>query len=433
MKKASWFLFTILFAFSCLDEPECYLLNNNLVGIYFRVMGSGGLDSVALRKVLVNGKVLQTQRSGFIDVFDKDHDTLVSSIQLPVDYFNEETLFEFGDKDAIRELALGYRVRVQYVSEECGPRYILSDLNEVSTSFDSLRYVDRTPARDASSRHIEVFRCPVTDTLTVVLNQLTFTAPTTTTPFRESSRVAAANLSDITVNNATSIFSGTRKATVRLPVDLSTTSTTYDFNFADDFGYAETNRELVVNYETTSEQRYRYCGAQTFVTDLELLSTSFDSVSFAKDNNNLDRTSLTDPFNTNLNLYRCPPTNIIQLAFRTTAGGTSSVRSVPLVSITSDYNPSQLYYQNVPASLVQLPLNLEANSTTFTLNFEGRTETLTVSYTRGAPPSTLFRSACSDITLLTNLTVSGGNATASVESPYIVYPATTNVFIEVPQ
>src|SRR5690606_33300502 len=82
VKKTSWFIFLLFLSVSCLDDPDCFRLNNNFVGIAFRVMGSSTLDTVAMWGV--ESKGLR---------FD-DYDTMfVSSVELELDYFSEQTEF----------------------------------------------------------------------------------------------------------------------------------------------------------------------------------------------------------------------------------------------------------------------------------------------------------------------------------------------------
>ena len=49
MKKLGWFAFFLVFFASCLDDPDCYQLHNDIVGVTFRVMGTGKGDSVLVK------------------------------------------------------------------------------------------------------------------------------------------------------------------------------------------------------------------------------------------------------------------------------------------------------------------------------------------------------------------------------------------------
>ena len=52
--------------------------------------------------------------------------------------------------------------QVQFVSEDCGERYIFSDLKILEYDFDSVRIVNPTPTAPAST-NIEIYRCPRTN------------------------------------------------------------------------------------------------------------------------------------------------------------------------------------------------------------------------------------------------------------------------------
>jgi hypothetical protein len=50
MKKTGLFAFTLIVAVSCLNEPDCYQLNNDTVVIYFKIIG-GGNDAYQLTSI----------------------------------------------------------------------------------------------------------------------------------------------------------------------------------------------------------------------------------------------------------------------------------------------------------------------------------------------------------------------------------------------
>jgi hypothetical protein len=192
VKKTTWFLILLFFAVSCLDQPECYLLNNNVIGVAFRVMGSGSLDSAKLSQVLINGIPLQNATTK--DIFDKTYDSLVTTVQLPLNYFENSSILTFNSTTANNSIVPTYERQTQFVSEECGPRYILSNLKVLETTYDSIRIVNNSPSRSADSRHIEIFRCPITDTLRMTFHQLYLPATTATSPTSIAGKPAGADL-----------------------------------------------------------------------------------------------------------------------------------------------------------------------------------------------------------------------------------------------
>jgi hypothetical protein len=419
VKKTTWFLFLLLFAVSCLDEPECYLLNNNFIGVYFRVLGSNNVDSAIVRNLYING----------LEVFNKDRDSLVTNFQLPLDYFKTETAYSFGNTMASRELLMSYKVQAQFVSEDCGPRYILSNLAIANKeTFDSIRIVNPEPNRESNGRNIEIFRCPNTDTLAITFYELTLPATPTTT---NRSRLAGVAFNGITVDGNVTTNEGVRKTTVRLPVNLSGDQTSYSFDIASGYAYDVPVRQLDVQYTRTQQTRWNQCGEQTFVSELAIHSATFDSVSIVRDTNGFPRNTLTDPVRTNINIYRCPPTNLLQVAFARRVSGVLQGASVELQGVTADYT-QQVFFPDTTVRIIQLPLNLDATSTTFTFAYADRQETITLNYTTGSPPETIFRQSCSGIRVVQNITVAGSPANVTRNSATIVYPAQTNITIEIP-
>ena len=77
MKKLGWFAFFLLFFGSCLNDPDCYQLHNDFVGVTFRVMGTGKGDSV------------------FVKNFSSGKFEHQPSFLYQINYFVEEATFEF--------------------------------------------------------------------------------------------------------------------------------------------------------------------------------------------------------------------------------------------------------------------------------------------------------------------------------------------------
>jgi hypothetical protein len=416
VKNISWFLFFILFAVSCLDQPDCFQLNNDKVGISFHVLGSSTPDAIEINSLEINGVIYG----------NPEGDSVVESLSLPLDRASNTVNILIGTPDGEKEINLSYDSKVQFVSEECGIRYLYSNLDLVSHNFDRLDIVNNTPGRDNTTLNIRIYRCPQTDSVGIALYQLTLPLTGKTT-----SRSLEAALNSVMVDGATQFYADDTVAALVLPVNILSDKADYVFDFKDDFGFGEDLRTISLSYSVVEEARYDACGLQKFVNNLELqppVGVGMDSVSIAvqsRDTLNV----LTDPVSTNVNIYRCPPTNLVQVAFFTAGAAVSKT----ITSITSDYS-AEVLYADARASRVQLPLNPDANSTIFTIQYEGVTETLTLNYTWSAPRATLFKPgrACSDRQVITDLSVSG-NANAEVEIKEVLFPAVTNINLEVAQ
>lgn len=146
IKKGGYFLICFLIAASCLDEPDCFSLNNYIIGISFKKLTDSKADTVAFTSI----------RTVFPPVIFSG-DTL-SKVYLPLNYFENETSFLFENPGKNLLLRLGYSSKAQFVSENCGERFVLSDLKVLNHSFDSVRVISNTPADQGGTIHIEIFQ-----------------------------------------------------------------------------------------------------------------------------------------------------------------------------------------------------------------------------------------------------------------------------------
>jgi hypothetical protein len=114
LKKSFWFI-CLLSVAACLDEPDCYQINNNYVGISFKKIFDNKADTVS-----------------FIGITTPSSDSIfypytrATGIQLELNPFQEYT--DFTMETIFNEmflLNLGYESTLQFVSEDCGPRTVL--------------------------------------------------------------------------------------------------------------------------------------------------------------------------------------------------------------------------------------------------------------------------------------------------------------------
>lgn len=148
-KTGIWLAILGMVAVACLDEPDCYQLNNHLLGIAFKKAENSTADTV------------QISAFGTVDpaILFIAGDTSVSRLMgVPLKYFEDETTFFVEDESGIRILRLGYTSKTQFVSERCGEKFVLSDLRIIEHTFDSVRLVHNFPTSDGSVVQIEIFR-----------------------------------------------------------------------------------------------------------------------------------------------------------------------------------------------------------------------------------------------------------------------------------
>ena len=140
-------LLLLLITTACVDEPDCYNLNNYVIGVDFKKLEDSTTDTM-----FVNA--MGTVEPGLLFLVD----TSFTRLNLPLNYFVDETTFFFEDPDSLRLLRLGYVSQAQFVSENCGEKFVLTGLRVLEHNFDSVRLVRDVPTAEAGTIHIEIFQ-----------------------------------------------------------------------------------------------------------------------------------------------------------------------------------------------------------------------------------------------------------------------------------
>jgi hypothetical protein len=237
MKKTGLFSFVLIIAVSCLNEPDCYQLNNDTVVIDFKILG-GGSDVVRLTSI---------ESPEAVVIFSGD---TASRIALPLNPKYEETHYTLHGALGDNMLQFGYKRQVQFVSEECGERYYFQDLNVLGHDFDSIRIVSTIPSPTplpSGAKNIEIYRCAITNLMGI--------------SFKDSTDVEA-----ITSDFAGVILPspGARLKDFLLPLNPNIDSTTYQFDLGDDL------KILRVRYSHVMKTIADICGEQIFLFDLQV-------------------------------------------------------------------------------------------------------------------------------------------------------------------
>ena len=82
-----------------------------------------------------------------------------AAIGLPLNYLKDTTSYIFYFDDALFDtLTLAYTTKLEYVSGECGERFAIEGLQIVNHTFDSISLVNATPAFNAQTNHIQIYR-----------------------------------------------------------------------------------------------------------------------------------------------------------------------------------------------------------------------------------------------------------------------------------
>jgi hypothetical protein len=264
MKRLSWFVFFSITAISCLDQPDCFQLNNNVAVVGFKIIG-GGTDVVSLTQVT---------SPGASDVIAKKGD--VSSVNLSLNpYANEisyafEGTFKPNGEHVVNQLNFSYLALVQFVSEDCGERHVFNDMKVISSNFDSVRILNTVPTNPPTS-NFDIYRCPVTNIIkldfvnAVPLQNITILSEPSAPPMDGTV---------FTVNGTLS------SALLPLALDTVKARTTYVFTY--DSGETDT---LTVTYKTTHRIISPRCGRQIFIDSIRYVSppTGFKTVTVKED------------------------------------------------------------------------------------------------------------------------------------------------------
>jgi hypothetical protein len=263
IRQAIWFCIFSLMAISCLDQPDCFSLNNNIVGISFKKLSNNTADTVVVRSLTADG----------IDsVFLTN--VLATGKNIPLNLYQDSTLFMFEGLDQVYDLKLKYSSKVQFVSEECGSKFVISNLQAFSETFDSVRVVSPTPkSRDIGGTNIEVFRCPNTSRIKIRFpSAVTFTTVTADfSPVNYASSAAA--------------------TTFLLPLNTQAAQTLFQFLVQGE----TTPRTLLLSYDRESSTLYNACGEQVVISGLKVTTTSFANATVV-------RTAIQDPNQTNIEI-----------------------------------------------------------------------------------------------------------------------------------
>jgi hypothetical protein len=135
----------LLTSISCLDDADCLNLNNNVVGISFK-NGDGTAHPLTVTAVTAEGAT---------DTLAQD--VTASKFALPLNYTENQTTYTFSEADTSYSIVMTYETQSQFVSQACGQRFVLSNLEVVDHPFDSIRMVSRTPGINTSANNVELF------------------------------------------------------------------------------------------------------------------------------------------------------------------------------------------------------------------------------------------------------------------------------------
>lgn len=254
VKKSGWFLVFLVATASCLDEPECFSLNNNIIGVSFKKMSSRQADTLFLISLTAPG---QTD-SIFVGAEGPE---ALTGLDLPLNFYEDTTDFVFAAYEGIYPFQAVYNTKAQFVSEECGERYVLSNLR-INTTFDSVRILNDSPKHGYQQGNtLEVYTCPRVNDV----------------KFKFSSAVQVAQV--LVDNVATPAVQYDRTVSfLRVPLNPTQSQSKVTVIFEDG-----TSRDITLQYNRTARTFFNACGEQTILHDLTAVESSFTTVAVLND------------------------------------------------------------------------------------------------------------------------------------------------------
>jgi hypothetical protein len=255
MNKTGLFIFVSIIAVSCLNEPDCYQLNNSVVVVFFKIIG-GGSD-------VAQNITVQSPETDSIFYSNESE----SSINLALNPKTEETLYTIVSPEGTNTLHFGYERQAQFVSEACGERFYYQNLKVLEHNYDSVRVVNAIPSPwplPTGAKNVDIYRCAVTNQMGISFATETFVQKIT---------------SDHPDYPTIALPSDGMLKDFVLPLNPNDTTTEFTFVFS------AGSKKLRVRYARTDKEFAEICGLQRFYHDLHInsLVTNLTKAEVSKD------------------------------------------------------------------------------------------------------------------------------------------------------
>ena len=281
MKKIIWFVFVANIAISCLNEPNCYQLDNGEILINFDVLAfAADQDSL-----------LDIRTSGTDSIFYPNE--AVSQVKLPLNPNTKGQTYIFRWKNGSSDtLSLGYSSQVRYVSEDCGQGYRFNNLYlQSASSFDSVRILNPTPSQPVSV-NIVIYRCANPDLAGVKFKTHKGTAAVD----------SALVVNKLTTDYGQQVETSGSVSSFFLPLNKASSTTTFEFELV---GGTTESLSLIYSRQTIASP-VSDCDSVTFFSKIKIAATSFDTTSTKLIRTNTTGTATTntkDPAIINFEIY----------------------------------------------------------------------------------------------------------------------------------
>ena len=376
---------------SCYEDPDCIDLRSDYVGFTFKKLFDKQVDTVA---------VVGITTSGTDSVFYQ-FTNVAGPIRLPLNVAASSQSFAFDLAGGPHALEVGYEAKPQFESVTCGPRFVLTHLNVPSHSFDSVRVTNPVAVGSETGSNIDIYRCPITNNFKISFRQ--WYADDNANGVSLTERLHGVRLDYLPFT----YYPGAEVGAVVVPLNLSGTGT----NILID-SKASGLSNLEIGYKLETANLLAVCGTQVFVKNIEVNGTSgYDFIRVQKD-------SITDPPTTNIAMFRCPQTNLIELQL---AGAPQE--GIRIKKVTAGYTP-EIFYQDSLATTLVLPLDGSQAATSYSIEFEAFARHITFGYNRTLQA---FHGKCAQ-TLFSDVQVLSSDFTTPpvVKNDSIQFPSVVN-------
>lgn len=379
------------FAGSCYEDPECIDLRNDLVGFSFKKLFDNQVDTVGVLGITISGS----------DSVFYEFTNVVGSIQVPLDVSATSQSFVFDLLNGTYSMTMDYSSKPQFESVECGPRFVLTDLNVSQHSFDSVQVTSSVAVNSEGGSNITIYRCPITNNFKISFRQLLADDESNGDALTE-------DLHGVRPDYIPLIYYPDTEATsVVVPLNPSSNTTSV---LIDSKESGLSRLDITYQFETASI--FDVCGNQDFIKDIEVNgTTSYDFLKVQKD-------SITDPPTTNVALFKCPQTDLINLQLT----GVPE-EGIQINKVTAGFTSEVFYEDSVTTSLV-LPLDASQSQTDYTIEFENGAKQISFGYLRTVE---IFHEQCEQ-TLFSSLEVLSSDFTTPpvTKSDSIQFPTIVN-------
>lgn len=334
---------------SCYEDPDCIDLRNDFVGFTFKKLFDRQIDTVG---------VLGITTSGTDSIFYK-FINVAGPVRIPLNVTSTSQSLIFNLLSGTYSMKLDYTSQPQFESVDCGPRFVLIGLNVSQHNFDSIRVTNNVAVTAEAGSNIDIYRCPITNNFKLTFRQLYADEKANGVALTE-------NLHGTRLDYLPFIYyPNAQVSSVIVPLNLSSATTNVLVD-SKDSGLSS----LDISYQFEAASLFDVCGSQNFIKNIEVNSTTgYDFVKVQKD-------SITDPPTTNVALFRCPQTNLVDLQL---VG--APAEGVQIKKVTAAYT-TEVFYQDSLTNKLILPLNEAQAQTDFSIEFENFTRQISFGYNR---------------------------------------------------